>query len=307
MTASPYLDAVGQYLRADGWEIGSTQLQPGTFLIAGQQSNGGDRSIEDAVVVRSDLAPNGGGIIVFEGTDNNGDLVQIIWTPGFDLEQWYWEHYTPSAEPGFWISDTISAYSHEYICFAASSRIATVMGGLPAGDIWVGDHVLTLDAGPQPVIWVGRREVAGQGRNAPGLFAPGAIGNHAPLRLSQQHRVLVCSPLVELMFGTPEVLVPAKALVNGADVRIDPCARIAYVHVLLPGQHRLSAEGAGCETLLPGEMVQGLAGLPPRLARLGFPAARPVLSFAEAIALVGTGPDPQVTARKRPVAQAPAL
>ena len=45
MTASPYLDAVGQYLRADGWEIGSTEIQPGTFLIAGQQSNGGDRSI----------------------------------------------------------------------------------------------------------------------------------------------------------------------------------------------------------------------------------------------------------------------
>ena len=50
MTGSSYLDAVGRYLRADGWEIGSTELQPGTFLIAGQQSNGGDRSIVVMVV-----------------------------------------------------------------------------------------------------------------------------------------------------------------------------------------------------------------------------------------------------------------
>lgn len=50
MASSPYLDAVGQYLRADGWEIQSTQLQPGTFLIAGQQSAGGDRAIVTMVV-----------------------------------------------------------------------------------------------------------------------------------------------------------------------------------------------------------------------------------------------------------------
>lgn len=40
MASSAYLDAVGQYLRADGWEIGSTQLQEGTFLIRGRQQSG---------------------------------------------------------------------------------------------------------------------------------------------------------------------------------------------------------------------------------------------------------------------------
>ena len=264
--------------------------------------NGGGGTIEDATVVRSDMAPGGGGIIVFEGYDEYGELTQIIWTPDFTLEKWYWDNYTPSAEPQFYVEDTDTTYTHEFICFAEDTRIETPLGGIRAGDAWEGDLLQTLDAGPQPAIWVHRRVVRGRGVNAPVLFTPGAIGNHAPLRLSQQHRVLVRSPMAELMFGSAEVLVPAKALANGDTIRIDPCPTVAYVHMLLPAHHLLFAEGALCESLLPGDIAQQRSDLP--ADRAAYLPARPVLSYAEAAALGGRRPDrgpaPPVPARSAP-------
>ena len=105
---------------------------------------------------------------------------------------------------------------------------------------------------------------------------------------------MVRSAMAELMFGASEVLVPAKAMVNGEDIRIDPCPRVDYVHVLLPAHHIVMAEGAACESLLPGEVARNRADLPRRVAHRRYAPARPILSYAEAIALLGTGPDPAV-------------
>lgn len=252
--------------------------------------HGGGGTIEDAVVVRSDAAPGGGGIIVFEGLDEHGEITQIIWTPDFNLEQWYWDNYNPSAEPQFYVEDTNAPYSHEFVCFASETKIATAMGGVCAGDIWEGDRVLTLDDDAQTVRWIGRRAVQGHGPNAPVLFAPGAIGNHSPLRLSQQHRVLVRSPMAEMMFGSSEVLLPAKALVNGDDICIQPCARVEYVHLALDKHQVLFAEGAHCESLLPGEMAETYVDLPDWMLTRPYPPARPILRYAEALALIGNRP-----------------
>lgn len=246
---------------------------------------GGASSISDATVVRSDLAPNGGGVIVFEGLDENGELAHIVWAPDFDLESWYWDNYNPYAEPQFHVVDQDASYTHGYICFARETRISTAMGGIPAGDLWEGDLIDTLDAGPQPVVQVLNRVVRGVGANAPVLFTPGAIGNYAPLRLSQQHRVMLRTPMAELMFGAPEVLVPAKALVNGRDICFAPCERVEYVHLLLASHHVLFAEGALCESLLPGEQAQEIA--PIALQTSSATAARPCLSLTEALALLG--------------------
>lgn len=251
--------------------------------------NGGT-TLTDAVVIRSDSAPGGGGVIVFEGLDQNGDLTQVVWTPDFDLETWYFDNFVSGQAPEFYTTDQNAAYDHTYVCFAAETRIATAMGGVAAGEIWEGDHVDTLDGGPQPVVWTGRRRVPGLGRNAPVLFTVGAIGNHAPLRLSQQHRVLIHSPMAELMFGASEVLVPARALVDGTSVRIAPCASISYVHLLLPDHHMVNAEGAPCESLLLGDAARETTGLPAGAFGCDNKPARLILSFAEAIALRGKAP-----------------
>ncbi|MCA0871684.1 Hint domain-containing protein [Seohaeicola saemankumensis] len=247
---------------------------------------GGGGSIEDAVVVRSDMAPGDGGIIVFEGTNQSGELTQIIWTPDFNLEGWYWDHYNPSADPQFHTVDQNSSYDHMFMCFAAGTRISTAMGPVAVDDLWVGDRIDTLDAGAQPIRWIGRRHVPGHGANAPVQFAPGTIGNFAPLRLSQQHRVLIHSPMAELMFGHCDVLVPAKSLVNGVDICLSPCPRVEWVHLLLQDHHIVRAEGAPCETLLYGDMTQKIMRQVPDLPGIGTRAARPVLSYVEALTLL---------------------
>ena len=140
-------------------------------------------------------------------------------------------------------------------CFAAGTRIATPRGEVPVEWLRPGDLVETLDAGPQPLIWTGGRQVTGRGSYAPVRFEAGAFGNRRPLLVSQQHRMMLSGWRAELACGTPEVLVAAKHLVNGSSVRIVEMARLRYVHLLLDAHHVLSAEGAASESLFPGEMI----------------------------------------------------
>ncbi|MFT7592703.1 MAG: hypothetical protein ACI8R4_000010 [Paracoccaceae bacterium] len=248
----------------------------------------GGATLEDAVVLRSDSAPGGGGIIVFSGTDQNGDATQVVWTPDFELNGWYWDHYHPWAEPGFYNTDTNGSYAHTFVCFAAQTRIRVPGGTTMAGDLRAGDDVWTLDQGPMPLIWSGQCHQPGRGSGAPVLFKTGSIGNNAPLRLSQQHRVLVHSARAEIMFGAPEVFVPAKAMINGRDIQLIPCPTITYVHLLLASHQVLTADGALCESLLYSDMVADLA-LPETdkaIPNGATYAARLVLTYAEACALL---------------------
>lgn len=255
------------------------------------EGNGGG-TITNAVVVRSDAAPGGGGAIVFEGVDGNGDLTQVIWTPGFDLENWYWTNYSPPNPPGFYTTDQNSAYDHTFVCFAAETRVQTPRGPIAVGALRVNDLVETLDHGPQVLRYVSVQRVEGQGLAAPVVFAPGSIGNTHALRLSQQHRVMLSGAMTELLFGVPEVLVPAKAMIDEKSVKIKPCRQVIYVHLGFDRHEILIAEGgAPCESLfeVPGTLGGWQDGLCPRGV-----AARPILTWQEARCLT--------TAMDRPMA-----
>lgn len=179
------------------------------------------------------------------------------------------------------------------VCFAAGTMIAVPGGARPVERLRPGDLVETLDHGPRPVRWVGRRVVDGRGAYAPVRFDPGAIGNSRVLRVSPQHRMLVAGWRVELHFAETEVLVPAKHLVNGDTIRIEPCDAVEYVHLCFDRHEILRAEGALAESFLPGEQVltQGGATLREILAIFpelagrrgrGWRPARPVLGGREA-------------------------
>lgn len=263
--------------------------------------NGEGFEMMNAEVVRSDLAPDGlSGLVVFEGFDFNGVLTQIVWTPEFDLEDWYYANFEGNEAPGFYHDDVEASYTYTYVCFAAETLIGTPHGPMPAGDICPGDRVDTLDHGWQTVRWAGRVSVPGYGEAAPVRFAPGAIGNAEPLRLSANHRVLLRSDRAELMYGFSEVLVPAKALVNGTTIRLAPCPQVTYVHFLFDNHEILMADGALCESLLMGEQARKVIGaahqgtdpdlcliqsLPDGAEGSAVPA-RPVLSVQETRALL---------------------
>jgi len=248
-------------------------------------------AIEDAEVIRSDAAGQGG-IVGFSGTDANGAPAFVLWTPDFDLQRWY---DSVGGRASFYTSDQQPQYTHGIMCFAAEARIETPYGPMPAGMVKPGHRVMTYDDGPQVVRWIGRRRVVGRGDGTPVSFAPGAFGNSDALRLSQSHRVLIGSYQAEVLFGAREVLVPARACVGLPGVSLAPCDTVIYVHLLLDAHHLLCAEHVYCESLFSAAFGSSDAVGSETAMREG-PAirhsatARPVLTFREARVLLGLPP-----------------
>jgi hypothetical protein len=187
----------------------------------------------------------------------------------------------------------------DFVCFATGTLIRTEDGARPVESLAPGDRVWTLDHGFQPLRWSGEKRVCGIGPMAPVLFDAEAIGNDRPLRLSAQHRVLVRGPRAEMLFGEAEVLVPAKALVDGVSVHMAAVPMITYVHLLFDAHEVLEAEGAQAESLYLGPVAEGAVGQDARaeIAAL-FPdldqrrvlherTARPVVSARQGRLLAG--------------------
>lgn len=135
------------------------------------------------------------------------------------------------------------------VCFLRGTRIATPQGLRRVEDLVAGDLVETLDHGPQPIRWVGSSPVPGQGALAPVRIGAGHLGNGRDLLVSPNHRLLVTGAMAEVLFGEAEVLVPAKFLVNGRSVTVEPRPRVEYFHILLDRHEILLAEGAPAESL----------------------------------------------------------
>lgn len=182
------------------------------------------------------------------------------------------------------------------ICFTPGTRILTPDGEVPVDCLAVGDLVVTLDRGPQPIRWIGRRTFPGRGRSEPVRIAAGALGNTREMRVSRQHRFLLRGWRADLHFGESEVLVAACHLLNGSSIAESPCAEVDYIHLLFDGHEIIFAEGAPTESFHPGEWVLSqdrevlseLRALFPELGAEGLAGAhtvRPVVRGRPAIVL----------------------
>ena len=96
----------------------------------------------------------------------------------------------------------------------------------------------------------------GQPHLRPVRIAQDALGDGTPesdLYVSQQHRVFVRSRIAERMFGTKEVLVPAKELVGLDGISVSTSfIPLTYHHLMLDKHDIIYANGALCESLYPG-------------------------------------------------------
>lgn len=146
---------------------------------------------------------------------------------------------------GFVTVDTIP-------CFVKGTMIQTPDGEISVEKLQPGDLVLTYDDGPQPIRWVGQREVPAVADFAPIKIKANTFGDHRTLLLSPQHRVLVRDSLAELLFGEREVLVAAKDLVNDRSVRRIEGDTVDYVHILFDKHQVVFSEGLATESFLPG-------------------------------------------------------
>lgn len=168
-------------------------------------------------------------------------------------------------------------------CFVAGTMIDTARGHVAIEALKPFDLVMTLDQGLQPVRWIGQRSVSARGTLAPVRFEVGALGNHAALEVSPQHRVLLSGWQAELLFGEEEVLAPAINLINDKTIMRHPRDRVTYVHVLFDQHQIIRSNGAYSESFHPSERSIGgvteqsraeLFGLFPELEDVGTFASR---------------------------------
>lgn len=185
--------------------------------------------------------------------------------------------------------DTINRASDAIICFASGTLIRTPQGERRIESLLQGEDVLTVDRGPQPIRWIGRRTVRASGALAPIRFARGTIGNDRDLLVSPQHRMLV-----PRRPGLGEVLAPALALIDEYRVTVAYGGMVTYHHMMFDRHEVIVANGAqsesfhpdgfGLDTLDASEREDLFALFPSLRSDLGAygPASRPCLAPEEA-------------------------
>ncbi|WBU53184.1 Hint domain-containing protein [Paracoccus sp. SCSIO 75233] len=184
-----------------------------------------------------------------------------------------------------------TVYGQSYdnlLCFVAGTMIETDSGPRPVEEIAQGDLVRTKDRGLKPVQWISRRSfrvagVADAEKIYPVRIRAGALGQGLPVAdmyLSQQHRVLLKSPIARRMTGGDEVLVAAKKLLDIEGVElVRDCDEVTYVHFLFDRHEIVYSNGAETEALFTGPEAMASIGqaardeiyaLFPELAKIDF-------------------------------------
>lgn len=174
-----------------------------------------------------------------------------------DLEEVQLVTVLSGAPEGF---DTLSVNNHDGIfCFGRGTFLDTVHGQIPVEDLRVGSLVRTRDRGFQPIRWVGSVEVstlADAPQFRPVRIRPNALGKTrltSDLLVSPQHRVLVRSRIAQRMFGTDEILVAAKQLLEVEGIEIAHDLRsIEYFHILFDNHEVVFSNGAETESMHTG-------------------------------------------------------
>ena len=170
-------------------------------------------------------------------------------------------------------------------CFTTGVLIRTAEGVKPVETLVSGDLVWTADGGPKPIrLLLSRRISAADLRADPALrpilirasaFGPGRPARD--LRVSPQHRILVSDWRAPLLWGAEEVLVPARALVDGGKVVVDVEAReVTYFHLVFDAHEIVESEGLLSESYLPGAAtLRGLSTAERSAVARRIPPARP--------------------------------
>jgi len=147
---------------------------------------------------------------------------------------------------GFGSSGTI-VYEQVAPCFAAGTRIATPAGDAAVQSLSAGDKVRLATGGTARIQWIGRRRINIAAHPRPDAVQPvriaaGALAEGIPAR------DLIVSPDHALYLDG--LLIPAKALINGATVTQLNRKTVTYYHIELAAHGILLAEGAPAESYL---------------------------------------------------------
>lgn len=148
----------------------------------------------------------------------------------------------------------------EIPCFVAGTLIDTADGRKAVEMLQAGDLVLTRDHGYMPLVWAGKRAVSADELSAHADYAAvllraGSLGLNTPevdTRVSPAHRVLICGPRAEMLFGEKEVLVPAGHLVGQPGIERD-ANPVEYVHIMFASHQIVLGDGLWSESFQPAD------------------------------------------------------
>ncbi|RJE78572.1 Hint domain-containing protein [Paracoccus sp. JM45] len=146
-------------------------------------------------------------------------------------------------------------------CFARGTQILTSDGFVLVEDLETGTLVQTSHGKFKSIQWIGSRKLSAQDlvqnpKLCPICIQAGALGENIPsmdLIVSPQHRILVRSKIAQKMFGTDEVLVGAKHLLQLDGIDIVECpTEIEYFHIMFEQHELVISNGAITESLFAG-------------------------------------------------------
>ncbi len=155
------------------------------------------------------------------------------------------------------LDGTVVTFSNidQVICFTPGTKILTESGFRPIEDLKIGDGLITMDNGIQPLAWIGSRTVPAFGIFAPVRLRAGALpGLENDILVSPQHKMLLKGQDIELHFGTDEVFAAAQLLENGDTITREVGGEVTYIHLMLPQHEVIYAEGAPTESFHVGKV-----------------------------------------------------
>ncbi|KMW56634.1 Type I secretion target repeat protein [Candidatus Rhodobacter oscarellae] len=158
-----------------------------------------------------------------------------------------------------------SLYDSFIPCFTAGTLIATAQGERPVEELREGDRLVTRDNGYQELRWIGTCIVgaAAQRRDRhkrPIVIRKDALGPGQPHRdmpVSPNHRMLLTSPELGLLYSENEVFAAAKDLLKQRGIGRQKPAQVTYVHLLFDRHEAILSNGVWSESFLPGDYTLG--------------------------------------------------
>lgn len=153
-------------------------------------------------------------------------------------------------------------------CFAPGTLILTPAGERRVEDLRVGDEVITMDSGPQKLVWARRWScnlIPGVNANRPVRFEAGSLGYAMPSRdliTSPQHRLLFEDSATATAPEKGQFFLAAKSLIIRSGIAYETHrTRAQYVSLVFRRHEIIFANGLAVESFFAGDFI--LSSLPP--------------------------------------------
>ncbi|NSX54208.1 Hint domain-containing protein [Parasulfitobacter algicola] len=148
-------------------------------------------------------------------------------------------------------------------CFTSGTLIETPKGMVQIDHLKPGDQVLTRHNGIQDIVWIGESWISQLDMVCFPALKPISIpydfvGGQRDLLVSPQHRIMLRTPIAELLFGEPDILVSAKYLSKWLPAGKPINSGIKYLHIACKNHEIVNADGIWAETLYCDETTSDL-------------------------------------------------